>query len=66
MTIVGSVLTDAGRINPWALADDLAADGFDVRVVELLVAAPGSRERFRIVATYPAEWLLSGWKKGCA
>ena len=66
MTIAGNVTTDAGRVNPWALADGLAADGFEVETVELLdPVATGAPERFRIVARYPTAWVL-GWQKGHA
>jgi hypothetical protein len=67
MTLEGVLPLDA-TMTLAQMVRHLEADGFTVVLVASSPSEPGAKcgPSYRIVATYPSAWMLSGWMKGRA
>jgi hypothetical protein len=68
MTLESPLYVGGTRVDLQQLVRELEADGFTVVSTTTTPPDDGSDvgARFRIVATYPSAWMLSGWQKGRA
>jgi hypothetical protein len=67
MTLEGVLPLDA-TMTLGEMVRSLEADGFTIVLAASSPPEPGAKcgPSYRIVATYPSAWMLSGWMKGQA